>query len=323
MNGDVLLDSLDDDAHLVSNRSNDNCVDFSFNVPAEAVDDVVVDTVNTDICLVSSRSDNNYTDCVNSDVVCITDHNYVLTVDANDVCVTDIGVVESGVNDDSVVDVVTDVEVSVSNDPVVATNGDDVVNTDSVVLQQTDSVASVDSAVCDDAGADVDRAANIQDAAASKQVLCGMKAPLKAVSRGRPRGTKQYRCSGVPKSTTRKSHLQAILKVGTDVECILAKSQQIGLDDLRSDFDISVVHIAWNRFKLFFDDDAFNELTQRVAMLADLLNTCPVCSVPYDKSSGAKMVGCDTCKCCRWYHFQCVGLNRAPRSKEWFCYACK
>ncbi|KAM3176250.1 hypothetical protein ACTXT7_006901 [Hymenolepis weldensis] len=42
---------------------------------------------------------------------------------------------------------------------------------------------------------------------------------------------------------------------------------------------------------------------------------CPICSLP-----GGDMVGCDGCD--DWFHFQCVGLHKAPETEKWFCPSC-
>nr|CDS33959.2 TAF3 RNA polymerase II TATA box binding protein [Hymenolepis microstoma] len=42
---------------------------------------------------------------------------------------------------------------------------------------------------------------------------------------------------------------------------------------------------------------------------------CPICSLP-----GGDMVGCDGCD--DWFHFQCVGLDKAPETEKWFCPSC-
>ena len=37
-----------------------------------------------------------------------------------------------------------------------------------------------------------------------------------------------------------------------------------------------------------------------------------------------QMVGCDNDKCSyQWFHWKCVGLSKAPRSKTWYCPDCR
>lgn len=43
-----------------------------------------------------------------------------------------------------------------------------------------------------------------------------------------------------------------------------------------------------------------------------------------NKPSSGDMVGCDNDDCRRqWFHFECVNLDSAPKSKRWFCDECK
>lgn len=43
-----------------------------------------------------------------------------------------------------------------------------------------------------------------------------------------------------------------------------------------------------------------------------------------EKPSSGDMIACDNDSCPRqWFHFDCVGLKQAPKSKNWFCDDCK
>ena len=43
----------------------------------------------------------------------------------------------------------------------------------------------------------------------------------------------------------------------------------------------------------------------------------------FQKSSAGCMIACDNCKCkYKWFHYQCVGIKRAPKG-TWFCSDCK
>lgn len=56
---------------------------------------------------------------------------------------------------------------------------------------------------------------------------------------------------------------------------------------------------------------------------ADDPNTSDVFCVCKGPEEG-KMIACDGLNCpVTWFHFRCVGLNRAPKSKKWYCDQCK
>jgi predicted RNA-binding Zn-ribbon protein involved in translation (DUF1610 family) len=63
-------------------------------------------------------------------------------------------------------------------------------------------------------------------------------------------------------------------------------------------------------------------MADNLSMLADAADSQPpmpncVCQ----QADNEDMVGCDGCQA--WYHFTCVGLRKAPKSKLYFCPVCK
>jgi hypothetical protein len=53
--------------------------------------------------------------------------------------------------------------------------------------------------------------------------------------------------------------------------------------------------------------------------VADSLPNLPSCEC--QQADNEDMVACDGCHA--WYHFTCVGLRKAPKSKLYFCPKCK
>lgn len=50
------------------------------------------------------------------------------------------------------------------------------------------------------------------------------------------------------------------------------------------------------------------------------IDLCPTCNLPDD---GSMMIQCDDPTCARWFHGNCVGLEREPADDEsWFCKGC-
>lgn len=43
-----------------------------------------------------------------------------------------------------------------------------------------------------------------------------------------------------------------------------------------------------------------------------------------NKPSSGDMIGCDNDDCAhQWFHFECVGLDKAPRTEQWYCEDCR
>ncbi|KAL3216118.1 hypothetical protein MRX96_033179 [Rhipicephalus microplus] len=50
----------------------------------------------------------------------------------------------------------------------------------------------------------------------------------------------------------------------------------------------------------------------------------PSPSISLLKKESGKMIRCDSGSCkFKWFHFECVNLQRAPRAKKWYCVECK
>jgi len=152
------------------------------------------------------------------------------------------------------------------------------------------------------------------------EVLRTAKLPLPSKSRGRPKGTKQFRCSGaVAKVHPKEVVLKYVAKDYVSIEDVVHLRTKIDANDIKTELPKEVLQVSWNRYKHLFTTAAFDLLTAVQKGLQNMLNTCPVCKIEY--ADGASMVGCDVCG--YWYHFACVGLRRAPpRKRDWFCPAC-
>lgn len=67
----------------------------------------------------------------------------------------------------------------------------------------------------------------------------------------------------------------------------------------------------------YMDEDAFHSILKTVQIKRKTaVWMCSVCNVNVD----GKSVVCDVCL--KWYHYTCVGFNRAPRTTLWFCPVC-
>ena len=71
--------------------------------------------------------------------------------------------------------------------------------------------------------------------------------------------------------------------------------------------------------KEFFSEDAWQCL-QNVYETKEKnsLWNCNECQTTIEQ--GESTIACESCL--EWYHYECVGIKRKPRSKEWFCPIC-
>lgn len=76
-------------------------------------------------------------------------------------------------------------------------------------------------------------------------------------------------------------------------------------------------NIDVHRIKQYFSSPGWLKVLELMEEKKDSDWSCVVCSIALDKES---QVGCDSCL--EWYHFSCVGLNKAPKSKKWYCVRC-
>lgn len=77
-------------------------------------------------------------------------------------------------------------------------------------------------------------------------------------------------------------------------------------------------NVDLNLIKEYFSEDAFEMLCQTVAIKrANCVWYCSLCNKLLEQNPS---IGCDGCLC--WYHNICVGLQKPPKYRYWFCKVC-
>ena len=75
-------------------------------------------------------------------------------------------------------------------------------------------------------------------------------------------------------------------------------------------------NIDVHRIKKYFDKDGWLAILKTMEDKEKEAWSCSVCLQALDH----EQIGCDSCL--EWYHLNCAGLNKIPKSKKWFCISC-
>ena len=157
----------------------------------------------------------------------------------------------------------------------------------------------------------------------------------KAGKRGRPRGTTTTNIMGLPKGKQVKPFLKKSMREKEEIltnifikPAVRGKKRVYESDDIRDFTDVSSavcdtdIDIGLLSARL---TDSAREKAVRITSTKRGVGEymCPICTKICGNSEGdPASVGCDSCK--EWLHlFPCSGERRQPKSKHWFCAACK
>lgn len=74
--------------------------------------------------------------------------------------------------------------------------------------------------------------------------------------------------------------------------------------------------LEFHRIRHFFSTDGWLAVLNLFSKLQDIGWLCKVCKRDIHGDS----IGCDSCL--EWFHFLCAGIQKAPKTKKWFCRMC-
>lgn len=95
---------------------------------------------------------------------------------------------------------------------------------------------------------------------------------------------------------------------------------KINVEDIKNISEISSACLDANlqitRIKQYFTDDAWAVVLETMSKVKETGWLCRICM----KSLNGDQIGCDSCL--EWLHFHCIGVQKAPKAKTWFCRYC-
>ena len=182
----------------------------------------------------------------------------------------------------------------------------------------------------------------VEDESLPVPSLGSIKMPPKKTRKGRPRGCDST-VIGLPRSKHSKADKPvpfeklgasekdvAILRcfVSDEVahEAVNGDGRLISSYALKSNIhhipdlvrDSSAVSVS--RVEKYFDSEAWGNVQDLVKLKSSSKFECPRC-LNCISDEAEDSICCD--KCMSWFHFQCTNLKKSPKSKYWFCRACK
>lgn len=117
-----------------------------------------------------------------------------------------------------------------------------------------------------------------------------------------------------PESLKRK-HQDSSEEEQVDAHARVAKQQKQYEDNVRIPFETETTTVA----AAANDDDDDDDETDKVVEQEEAAKYC-YCNT---SESGGPMIACDGEQCEReWFHFKCVGIDEAPKEKQWYCDDC-
>lgn len=72
------------------------------------------------------------------------------------------------------------------------------------------------------------------------------------------------------------------------------------------------------RLRRYFSNDTWLLVEDVIKQLQK--SSCWLCQCCNEELKDGRSIGCDACLC--WFHFSCVSIKKAPKSKFWFCRTC-
>lgn len=110
------------------------------------------------------------------------------------------------------------------------------------------------------------------------------KPPMPTKARGRPKGTKNYKCSGtMSKLPSRvQTTVRLAIKNTVDFDAIQQRTYKITENDLNEQLQLAALQVSWGRLRHFFTPSAYDTLQANLKVLRSVVNTCQICMIPYN-----------------------------------------
>lgn len=176
---------------------------------------------------------------------------------------------------------------------------------------------------------------NQQPSNLSSQTISKIQLPAKIPKRGRPKGNNKT-VVGLPSRQGKKRPSPFHLKHPQEKDAIMLK-WFVSQGDVKKALDGTLLiesaveqncnkvstacldeAVCVTRLRQYFDKDAWTSVLHLLDVKKrDAIWFCPVCNLPIDD---AKSICCNSCL--EWFHMNCLNLNSAPKSKNWFCKTC-
>ena len=94
------------------------------------------------------------------------------------------------------------------------------------------------------------------------------------------------------------------------VEC---RPEKVSASILDENVDIHLV-------RKYFSQDAWLVLQDVLKHKKKMTWVCSICQHDLHGKTSGPSVCCESCL--SWFHFQCVGLVKLPKARNWFCRSC-